>query len=559
MVACQIFYFFVFWLNYSTALEYIELNCNFTKYILNYFKHNEKYLLKLEEDKTNISINDLKMYGKSIQSHGEIVIAMLEALRSEDKVNYPFELMDVNLYLNNVSGSVEMSYINKSGKFDQLNGKLNLLEGFLMIHKAMVKRIENFMNTICSYVSFDEVFTNCPDFNEKKDYRIQFLPGVVKKLKNRLTNNDLRFKDERLILNNNEIFKLLKLALENDSHWDFHPKNLLYYDLMMGHQKFDERNLMSGVQYRKLPEVKDYRAVNVMDYFKFAPLQYQCPDGSFLTLFDVFRYMKYNFDTKQLQGYQELVLMSTIRPILLLVRMYAIFLKKFCQYYISNYTFKNTSDEIYIKMLEIGIVVVEQIEYLNNLNLFHIKQQMYLDKLCLYIRNIIEKKVTSSFKYMVKNIMSYTRGFFNRNKLNNYFGVIADYTITHDNVKQTYNEFVQLINIKSTYLIELESYKESLNKVNQTRNILPIYFNKYSEELFNPESAMINRLCSQHLYTEIYNMEGSESVNYEKTSINRINQDNVNKKIQTNNQNAEDSSKLNIPLPKYMIDYILFI
>ncbi|XP_050545770.1 uncharacterized protein LOC126908008 isoform X3 [Daktulosphaira vitifoliae] len=156
---------------------------------------------------------------------------------------------------------------------------------------------------------------------------------------------------------------------------------------MMGHQIFDERNLTSDIQCRKLPEVKEHRALNVIDYFKFAPLQYKCPDNSYLTLFDVFRFMKYNFDSKQLQGYQELVLASTIRPILILV----------------------------------------------------------------------------------------------------------------------------------------------------------------------------HRLCSQNIYTEIYNIEDSESVDDKKTTINTLYHDNVNNTKQTNNQNATDSTKNKNPLPSYMIDYILFI
>ncbi|XP_050545769.1 uncharacterized protein LOC126908008 isoform X2 [Daktulosphaira vitifoliae] len=121
MIQCKIFYIFVLMINFSTAMEYMELNCNFSKYILNYFKHNEKYLLKLEEDKTNISKRDLKMYGKAIQSHGEIVIAMLEALKSEVRPNYPSTLMDVNLYLNNVSGSVEMNFKNKNDRLCSQN------------------------------------------------------------------------------------------------------------------------------------------------------------------------------------------------------------------------------------------------------------------------------------------------------------------------------------------------------------------------------------------------------------------------------------------------------
>ncbi|XP_050544494.1 uncharacterized protein LOC126907337 isoform X2 [Daktulosphaira vitifoliae] len=508
-------------INFSTAMEYMELNCNFSKYILNYFKHNEKYLLKLEEDKTNISKRDLKMYGKAIQSHGEIIIAMLEALRSEERENYPSPLMDVNLYLNNVSGSVELSFKNNSGKFEKSNRKLNLLNGFLMIHKAMVELLENCMNNICSDVSFDEVFTNCPDFNEMKDYRINFLPGVIEKLQNRLSKNNFRLKDERLNLNNSEVFRILEIALKNDSRWDFHPKKLLYYDLMMGHQIFDERNLMSGVQYRKLPEVKEHRALNVIDYFKFAPLQYKCPDDSYLTLFDVFRYMKYNFDSIQLQGYQELVLASTIRPIILLAH------------------------EIRNNMSIIGSIIIKQLEDLNNLSLFQIQTKTYLDNLCNYIRNILKIEHSQSYVEMVDNIMKQTRSFFNKNDLNKYFGIIVDIKMTGDNVSILYNEFAQLVDVKSTYLIELEKYQESLNTVNKTRYINEFFFKNISKELFKFKPNLLKRLCSQNIYMEVYNMENPESIDDKNTCKDKL--------------IANISSKLNISLPMYMIDYILYI
>ncbi|XP_050526827.1 uncharacterized protein LOC126897338 [Daktulosphaira vitifoliae] len=562
MIVHKIFYIFVLGLNFSTALEYTKVNCNFTKYILNYFKHNEKYLQKLEENKSNILRRDLKMYGRAIQSHGEIVIAMLEALRSEDRSNYPSPLMEVNLYLNNVSGSVEMSFKNKSGKFDESNRILNLLEGFLMIHKAIVNRLENFVYNTCSDVYFEEVFTNCPDFNKEKDYRIKFLPDIVEKLKNRLSINDLQHKDERLKLKHNEVFRILQLAMKNDCRWDFHPKKLLYYDLMMGLQKFDERNLMSGVQYRKLPDVKDCRAVNVIDYFKFAPLTYKCPDDSYLTLFDVFRYMKYNFDSKQLQRYQELVLASAIRPILLVVRMYISFLKRindFCnsKWYNKNKN-KNNLDEIRNKMAEIGPIIINQIKYFKNTNLLQSQPIIYLDRLCNDIRKIVDGDVSQS-GHTFNTIMSHTKTFFSNNKLNTYDGKITEYKIKHINtIVNLYNEFSQLVSGMSTYLIELDKYKESLNTVNETRNIYSLYFKDNSNDIFKPQSDFINRLCSQNIYNEIYNMDTTEFINDEKTSINTVNPDYVNDEKQTDNQNIEDSSELNIPLPKYMVDYILF-
>ncbi|XP_050526823.1 uncharacterized protein LOC126897335 [Daktulosphaira vitifoliae] len=556
----KIFYIFVLWFNISTAIEYTELNCNFSRYVLNYFKHNEKYLLKLEEDKSNILIGDLQIYGRAIQSHGEIVIAMLEALRS-DWLNYPSSLMEVNLYLNNVSGSVEMSFKNKSGKFDDSNRILNLLEGFLMIHKAIVKRLEYFILSTCSGISFEEVFTNCPDFNKEKDYRIKFLPDIVEKLKNRFSITDLQLKDYRLKLKHSEVFRILKLAMTNDSRWDFHPKKLLYYDLMMGQQKFGERNLLSSAQYRKIPEVKDCHVVNVIDYFKFSPLTYKCPDDSYVTLFDVFRYMKYNFNTKQLQGYQELVLASTIRPILLVVRMYISFLKTFDDFCKSSWydKSKNNLDQIRISLTEIGTAIIKQIEYFNKQFIIQKLPKTYLNNICNDIRNIVGKDISQSYRTL-NCIKLSTKNFFSNNKLNSYCGIRMDYKTTHfNNIVQLYNMFSQRVSEMSTYLIELDKYKESLHVVNKTRNISSFYFSRSSYEIFKPYLTMINRLCSPNIYNEIYNLESTESINDETSRIHTVNQDTVDNEKQTDIQNNEDLSELNIPQPKYMIDYILFI
>ncbi|XP_050522119.1 uncharacterized protein LOC126894861 [Daktulosphaira vitifoliae] len=553
MTVCKIFYLFVLWLNFSTALQYKELNCNFSKYILNYFKHNEKYLLKLKEDKTIISYRDLKTYGRAIQSHGEIVIAMLEALRSIEWGNYPEILMDINLYLNNVSGSVELNFKNKNGTFDQSDKKLNLLEGFLMMHKAIVERLAYYISSICSDVSFDEVFTNCPEFNEKKDYRIKFLPGVVEKLKNRLSiNDDLRLKDERFKLEHSEVFRILELALDNDSRWDFHPKKLLYYDMMMGQQEIDERNLMSGVQHRKYSEIRDQRPVNVIDYIRFAPLQYKCPNETYLTLSDIFRYIKYNFDSKQLEGFQELVLATTFRLTLLLVRIYVTFFRKFRGYYkckkdnIGN----NILDQINVNIIETCAIIIKQIQYFNNLNLFELKPKNFLDDLCIDLQNFIAHDISHNlFHNMVKKITTFSKSFLDHNILHNYCGIIVSVILNDDNVEQIYNAFAQLVNDNSKYLIELEKYKESFNIVNKTRKIHFLYFVLTSKEILNPKSAMINRLCSSNIYTEIYNMESPEPDDYKNTRIYIQNQQ--------NRQDAQVSLK-HIPLPKYMIDYILF-
>ncbi|XP_050534511.1 uncharacterized protein LOC126901793 isoform X2 [Daktulosphaira vitifoliae] len=87
-----------------------ERHCNFSRYMLNYFKLNEHYLLQMYKNFDMYTKEDLKKYGRAFQTHGDVVLLMIEDLHKINKNIVAYDLMTVNLYLNNNSGSINVMY-----------------------------------------------------------------------------------------------------------------------------------------------------------------------------------------------------------------------------------------------------------------------------------------------------------------------------------------------------------------------------------------------------------------------------------------------------------------
>ncbi|XP_050521361.1 uncharacterized protein LOC126894396 isoform X32 [Daktulosphaira vitifoliae] len=153
-------------ISFCIGLSKLELHCNFSKYMFNFFKHNEKYLLNLEQ-RNNIQpveLEDLNTYGAALKTHGEIIMAMLDALRPFTKRTTAKDLMAINLYLNNVSGSLNFITRNCSGKYNR--NLSNVLRGYQLHHKTIVDDLNKFINKKCTNVTVDEDFIKCPDYNK---------------------------------------------------------------------------------------------------------------------------------------------------------------------------------------------------------------------------------------------------------------------------------------------------------------------------------------------------------------------------------------------------------
>ncbi|XP_050544813.1 uncharacterized protein LOC126907511 isoform X2 [Daktulosphaira vitifoliae] len=105
MITIRHFICVIVYTKFSISLDPLELHCNFSKHLFNYFKHSEKYLYNFEN---NISELELRNYGTAVQSHGEIVMIMLDSLQEMDEEYIASDIMTINLYLNNVSGSINM-------------------------------------------------------------------------------------------------------------------------------------------------------------------------------------------------------------------------------------------------------------------------------------------------------------------------------------------------------------------------------------------------------------------------------------------------------------------
>ncbi|XP_050532231.1 uncharacterized protein LOC126900507 isoform X2 [Daktulosphaira vitifoliae] len=63
------------------------------RYMLNYFKLNEHYLLQMYKNIEIYTEEDLKKYGLAIQTHGDVVLLMIQDLHKIDKDHFPYDLM----------------------------------------------------------------------------------------------------------------------------------------------------------------------------------------------------------------------------------------------------------------------------------------------------------------------------------------------------------------------------------------------------------------------------------------------------------------------------------
>ncbi|XP_050548150.1 uncharacterized protein LOC126909763, partial [Daktulosphaira vitifoliae] len=119
-------------INLTLGLSFNNLQCNFSKYWLNYFNHNKQYLNEISENIELYDVHSLCKYGDAIKTHGELVLVMLDVLREADKKLYSKELMSLNLYLNNVSDDQE-----ESSKF---------YENIISVGKIIIECFQNFVN-----------------------------------------------------------------------------------------------------------------------------------------------------------------------------------------------------------------------------------------------------------------------------------------------------------------------------------------------------------------------------------------------------------------------------
>ncbi|XP_050545640.1 uncharacterized protein LOC126907946 [Daktulosphaira vitifoliae] len=464
-------------INYTLGLLFSDLQCNFTMYMLNYFNHNGRYLNEININKNMYNESDLKIYGISIQNHAEIVMVMLDALRKYNIKNctnyFSKELMTLNLYFNNVSGYTDMLATNEEGKIDLSDLKSSMLEGYIILHEFISVQLENFIQNVCKDVSYDIVFITCPDYNESGRYTLENLNLSTNKLKNRLLQTDeLQNITEPNIemLRNSFIYKVFKLTYNIGEYIDFLPKKILLYDFMMNGQQVSERDLLSGSQSRYYQITNNNRPKCVLDILRFAPLTINCKGGSQVTLFDIFRFVKYSFYRLDIQSFHTLVMTATFRPIGLLIKYYIKVLSGSMIIY--NFNFSNgIAKTFYNNMIIIGIRTIEYLREFIAMDIFGTDPTKFFNiifsKFNILIRNFINMS-TNEYFVIVSDISILLNKFLNQNRIEN---TISHDDITTGNIDNFYTELINYLEHAKEYILELKNNLQYFNAIKITFSI----------------------------------------------------------------------------------------
>ncbi|XP_050544815.1 uncharacterized protein LOC126907513 isoform X2 [Daktulosphaira vitifoliae] len=559
MITLRLYIIFLKYTNFIVAIDLLGLHCNFSKYMFNLFKHGEQYLFNF---KNTISELELRNYGLAIKSHDEIIMIMLDALRHVDEQYTAADLMSINLYLNNVSGSLNMIAKNKNGEFSRSESSQNLLEGYKIIHRSIVERLEYFISSQCSVVSFENDFISYTYFKIPYSYNPNNLLNDLEHLKNYifivmreyLLWYDMNY--DEMLKSYNDIVKHLALSFRRKSYSVFNPKYFLFYDLMETRSNLCELELSSGSQAKQYARYKsDKQLVDILDMVRYAPFHKWSTNNYQIKLFDVFRFIKFDFDLQNVQAFKNLVNTATVRPIMLIVRFYFSLVRKF----ILIPKFKNNQLKYKLKynIIDMGQHIVEIMKSFMDLNLFGKEYTAKIEYGFHKTYELISFFIYHNNLFLSKDMQSISKFFFDymrKNCLDCSIGELQNENVTEDSISRIYYLAVEEVSKIVLFVSELKKYQycfETANKYipigNISMRIFGIIFkqNIPFEQLGNHED-IYRPLYFPGVNTTDMKKHNNHSSNYENYEMN--NYDNK----------VFDNGTQSYYTPIYLVDYLLY-
>ncbi|XP_050545344.1 uncharacterized protein LOC126907790 [Daktulosphaira vitifoliae] len=552
----------------TLGLSFYYLQCNFMMYMLNYFSHNNQYLMEMSKNIKKYDVLSLNKYGDAIKTHGEIVLVMLDVLREADITLYSTELMSVNLYLNNVSEYVNFYARNNEGIYDLSDQTSSILKGYKIVHDFFLEQLKKKILKLCRNVIYDQIFIYCPDYNKSGEYTPENIQHVAKKLKNRLMQTDKQQNNTDYYIKKLEysiVYNTFNKAIKRSKYWELLPKNLIFYDLITRNCEISEKEIMRGSQDKQYPLFINGRNDNVLDIIRFTPLAIKCKDKSSLTLFDIFRYVKYTFYRKDIEVFHTLMLTATFRPIAILVRLFIRVLNS------SNYIYDDFSNQeeylkLYTNIISVGERIIECFQNFIDMNLFGDGPSKVFSKFfmntseCLwYFRN----KNIPNLKSSTIKLMDALKSFFYKNRID---FIDLPEIFAKDIFNNLFNELIVNLKQVEAFLIKLNSHKEIFEVTTKSFDINHMLNIKYTC-VFN--RFILDELCkTTDIYTLLYkfNDDYVKQISEFKEQSAAIDDENRNEIISHQNHseksiNDSDRYKLNkcYIYPRYLLNYILFI
>ncbi|XP_050535482.1 uncharacterized protein LOC126902352 isoform X2 [Daktulosphaira vitifoliae] len=463
------FLLFMLMITFKVSLCHLAhyLKCSHSRYFLNFFNHNERFLLQFEKNNEQLTIENLMNYGKALQTHGKVIMIFLEDLIYNNSKKFPYTLITVNMYLNNISGSLNM--IAKIDD-DEKNDAQKLLEGYKIIHFAVKEQLTSYINGYCFNIPFYDYKVSCNPPISENEYQITDLIKI---------NNDLKDK----------ILTKIKFVVERNSYERFHPKLFLFYDIMtLQNSQRIELNLL-----------------------RFTPINVKCTNSTRLTIQDIFEYMKYDFNSKDVLPYIKMVIGATFRPIAILIRNFLTLIQVASS--------KNSDDvKFWLKsnFIEIGQKIMNYVKEFISLSMYNNNYlpNDILNKFNNALNNYIENKYLSIHNIMYNNILiKILSNFFIKSKL--YFTkniILSNKNITENNADEIKNQLDNIIKKVEIYMIDLKKWNEYFNFIVSNLNIHYFNVSRYNKFI---GFKVIDRICNTESHSEIYNISTNDKNNIE--------------------------------------------
>ncbi|XP_050535382.1 uncharacterized protein LOC126902307 [Daktulosphaira vitifoliae] len=510
-----------------------NLFCFHTQYFLNFFNHNERFLLEIEKNEDYITIENLTNYGMALQTHSKVIKLFLGDLKNSYKNIFPCSLITVNMYLNNISGSLNMIALNNDG---EKNDAIKLLEGYKIIHLAVKEQLTNYIYGYCKNVQFDDDLVSCSPPIVNNNYTTVNLVNI---------NNDLK----------HTILMKFNYKNKKNSYKNFHPKIFLFYDMMTQQILYNKNNTI---------KIDDSQHIE-LNQLRFTPLNIRCTDGTRLTIQDVFQYMIYDFNSKDVQAYIKIVLVATFRPLAILIRNFLTLIQV-----ASSENSDNVKFWLKYNFIQMGKKIMQYLLKYISLPMLMYKrtflQDNVLNEFFIVLSNYAKNKKLSDLDNKTNETLIKTlSNFFMKNSI--YFTNHIELTnkkITESNADQ--------IKIQLEHIIKkLDIYMKDLTKWGKIFNFI---VNTFRMRTFNVphlkkfiDFKILDRICNTEAHSEIYSFITKDSnkpdldyykdVEYVDDNITEFSLENL--KLDQNEINIDtndftvNQSTYN---PHYMIDYL---
>ncbi|XP_050533099.1 uncharacterized protein LOC126901025 [Daktulosphaira vitifoliae] len=540
----------------NTLTDTEERHCNFSRYMLNYFKYNERYLLYLEANIDKISDEDLIKYGEALQTHCDVILFMIEDLVMLNIKFFPTDLMAINLYLNNVFGSVNVISAN-----NKISDKKYLrIQGYKILHYNLLNYLNQHLNNYClavKFASFTKYFT---DMDVPDQLNVQQLISALENPKKKI------------------IMEINPEVIKNKNNLVFIPKILIFYDLLTYQPIDDEKHIMNKSQARQYQQFINGEPKDYLDLLRFTPLNRKCSDGTDLTISDVFRYIKYQFSYHDMRAFQKLVILATFHPVGVLIGNYIKFSIDVIHNYYNTHDYKIT---ILPSIKTLGQDVSKILSSYKKLNLFNDLANNFLSRILDMLNNFLQRCVVNlpmHNKNLLNSMIASLQIFLENNFLK--FEIKSAKFIKKKNFSEKYESILHRKNQVELYLIELEKKMYYIPEIN-LKHQRKMNLTKFKYFL---DDATVEHLCKNDAYNFIdkinENLKNTEISEDKNNKLNSSSSNNIGKVWKTpssvdnkkyerckdaNLRNEDINSNNRIKLiaeskyfPKYMVDYLLF-